>query len=534
MMPAMIDRRSSILGILSLSASLHFIGAAALAHDECVTEPMQAYLRSLIERNRAQLAMPAPPAAPEGGLADGDGLASSPMYRFYPMAGNMQADIVNGSFVDLDPGNGAFHDFECRPFTRDAHAGVDTSIPSFAQQWIGVPVFAARDGTVVFVNDGEPDENINGGFLGNLVVLDHGDGFESQYWHLKKDSIPVVLGQVVKAGQQIGMVGSSGNSFGPHLHFQTMAFDGSQWQVYDPFHGACNPGDPDFVDQADLDTEALVLYDFGITRTDLFTLEHPWWEPWPLPVDPQIAVTDDSVVFWWYVYNFPAQCQIGVKFIRPDGSVADDSSWNWGNPAVIRSYSNWFAWSVEWLQPMVGTWHLHFSLNGQLLIDAPFEMVTTIDPGFNRPPEPIGAAFDPPSADPDEVIFCRVITTPVKEDLDWDVVRYHYAWRVNGLLVREVTTAAHSDAIPRATGSSGRALSCTVTAGDGVASAAPVTLNGAFGGLLGDFNGDGEVDGDDLGTLLGEWGPCPGCQSDFNGSGTVDGDDLGSLLGSWN
>ncbi len=48
-----------------------------------------------------------------------------------------------------------------------------------------------------------------------------------------------------------------------------------------------------------------------------------------------------------------------------------------------------------------------------------------------------------------------------------------------------------------------------------------------------DFNCDGVVNGDDLGTLLGEWGLCPGCQADLNDDGRVDGNDLGTLLGLW-
>jgi len=48
-----------------------------------------------------------------------------------------------------------------------------------------------------------------------------------------------------------------------------------------------------------------------------------------------------------------------------------------------------------------------------------------------------------------------------------------------------------------------------------------------------DFNGDCIVDGNDLGTLLGLWGPCDGCAADFNGDGVVDGNDLGTLLGFW-
>ncbi|MBM4112145.1 MAG: hypothetical protein FJ253_02045 [Phycisphaerae bacterium] len=48
-----------------------------------------------------------------------------------------------------------------------------------------------------------------------------------------------------------------------------------------------------------------------------------------------------------------------------------------------------------------------------------------------------------------------------------------------------------------------------------------------------DLDFDGDVDGSDLGALLGQWDACPGCPADFNGDGVVDGDDLGSLLGAW-
>ncbi|MBM4112703.1 MAG: hypothetical protein FJ253_04910 [Phycisphaerae bacterium] len=48
-----------------------------------------------------------------------------------------------------------------------------------------------------------------------------------------------------------------------------------------------------------------------------------------------------------------------------------------------------------------------------------------------------------------------------------------------------------------------------------------------------DFNCDDVVDGNDLGTLLGSWGPCAGCNTDLNGDGVVDGEDLGALLGAW-
>jgi hypothetical protein len=51
--------------------------------------------------------------------------------------------------------------------------------------------------------------------------------------------------------------------------------------------------------------------------------------------------------------------------------------------------------------------------------------------------------------------------------------------------------------------------------------------------IEGDLNGDGLVDGADLGLLLAAWGPCAGCPADLDGNGEVDGGDLGILLGAW-
>ena len=57
-----------------------------------------------------------------------------------------------------------------------------------------------------------------GTVYGNFVRVDHGDGFTSFYGHM--DSISVTKGQKVALGQQVGKVGSTGKSTGPHLHFE--------------------------------------------------------------------------------------------------------------------------------------------------------------------------------------------------------------------------------------------------------------------------------------------------------------------------
>ncbi len=78
--------------------------------------------------------------------------------------------------------------------------------------WTGAPVKSADSGYVTVAGGGW-----NSGY-GNYVVIDHGNGFVSLYAHLH--SIYVRAGESVARGQQIGTLGNTGNSTGPHLHFE--------------------------------------------------------------------------------------------------------------------------------------------------------------------------------------------------------------------------------------------------------------------------------------------------------------------------
>lgn len=494
----------------------------------CVTHEMASAARTAADGNRVKIGLGPTPCV---GCADTD--ADSPALAFFPMAGVIGADIMNGQFVDLDPTSPGFKDFACRPYAYDGHRGTDCGLRGFAEQFIGVPVFAARDGVVVFANDGESDTNLSGGFLGNVIFIDHADGFETQYWHLKKNSVLVSVGQQVKAGQEIGRAASSGNSFGPHLHFEMLKNGPSGWEVYEPFAGACRPGQSGWVDQDELDTDAPFFVDFGITRTFLQDLSPPWYEPWPLPTDAQLQTTDPWVVFWWHGYNFPVNALVRVKFTRPNGSVADDAQWNWGNAETYRFIKNWFAWDLQWMGPMTGTWRLQFWLDGQLMVDAPFLVVASVDPAFNRPPAAIGAVFEPALATATDALFCRVLTVPLHEDPEWDVVKYHYVWTVNGVVVRDVTTAAQSDAIPAQSAAPGARICCSVTPSDGTVDGPGSSISVLIAGAPGDVNGDGLVNGADLAIVLGSWGACSCCAADRNDDGVVDGADIAIVLGNW-
>ena len=87
------------------------------------------------------------------------------------------------------------------------HGGIDITGGGI----YGKPIYASRAGTVIKAAWG------NTGY-GNYVIIDHGDGFVSLYGHCS--SLSVSTGQSVSKGQHIANVGSTGNSTGPHLHFE--------------------------------------------------------------------------------------------------------------------------------------------------------------------------------------------------------------------------------------------------------------------------------------------------------------------------
>ncbi|MER7517349.1 M23 family metallopeptidase [Streptomyces sp. NPDC126499] len=89
------------------------------------------------------------------------------------------------------------------------HSGQDFAVP------VGTPVKAAGAGTVVKAG---PYGGGDGPAYGNAIVVKHANGTYSQYAHLSK--IKVHVGQKVSAGQRIALSGNTGNSSGPHLHFE--------------------------------------------------------------------------------------------------------------------------------------------------------------------------------------------------------------------------------------------------------------------------------------------------------------------------
>lgn len=140
---------------------------------------------------RHQPIAPAPPASPVTPAAP-----ATPTAPVAPFIVPTKSHKVNVKFGMTDPVWSREH--------THAHKGIDLGAKT------GTPVYASRDGEVSFVAK-------EAGW-GNRVIVKHTDGYQTLYAHL--DNFIVEPGQKVSAGQIIGAVGSTGNSPGPHLHFE--------------------------------------------------------------------------------------------------------------------------------------------------------------------------------------------------------------------------------------------------------------------------------------------------------------------------
>ena len=131
------------------------------------------------------------------GVVAGDGIDSSGNQLVKPL---LHATISQGfgcTSVTLEPFNPS-----CP--SKHWHSGIDLVAP------FGTPVFAIASGTATVIND-------KSGF-GLHIIIDHGGGITSLYGHLIR--VDVANGEDVVSGEVIGAVGSTGNSTGPHLHFE--------------------------------------------------------------------------------------------------------------------------------------------------------------------------------------------------------------------------------------------------------------------------------------------------------------------------
>jgi hypothetical protein len=344
-------------------------GAAPLGQSEpCLTEEQRQEIKTQVYRSSAELRS-------RGLLTSGISQVSLawPLKGATPLGDPGVHGISN--FVDQNlfyPNQ--LRDYFCGmpPRTYDTaggynHSGTDMFTWPFS--WLKmdrnhVQVAAAAPGTIVGKPDGNYDRSCTtAGGMWNAVYVEHADGSTAWYGHLKNGSLTTKLvGQTVVAGEYLGIVGSSGNSTGPHLHFELYdEFDA----LIDPYQGTCNT-----LNLTSWWTSQRPYFDSAVNRLATHTAP-PVFPACPTQETPNLSnyfLPGATAYFAAYYRDHVAGQQTAYSIQRPDGSTF--ASWNHTAPTTY-SAAYWY-WPYTLPASPVGRWNFR----------AVYQTVTT-NHGFN-------------------------------------------------------------------------------------------------------------------------------------------------------
>jgi len=272
-------------------------------------------------------------------------------------------------FVDQNPAfPNALLDYNCGTRTYDTaagynHKGVDIFTWPFPWNKMDndeVEVVAAAPGTIVLREDGAFDRSCaaNNNFW-NAVYVQHADGSYAWYGHMKNGSLtPKGVGQTVVAGERLGVVGSSGNSTGPHLHLEVYDSLGS---LNEPYYGPCNA-----MNTTSWWQSQRPYYDSAVNAmsTGIAAVDHGTCPNQGSP-NAQSLFHRGQYIYFTTFYRDQLSTQMSTYRVRgPDDVVY----WEWTHNSPAPYYAaSWWYWSFydpAWAGPN-GVWSFEVTFNGK-------------------------------------------------------------------------------------------------------------------------------------------------------------------------
>lgn len=252
------------------------------------------------------------------------------------------AHYATSAFVDQNTAVGPFEDWNCGARSYDQHRGTD--IFTWPYGWLSMDlsrlqVLAAAPGTILVRADGNPDRSCAaGGGNANLIVIQHADGSTAIYGHFKNGSVtPKLAGETVATGEYLGIVGSSGSSTGPHLHFEVHDTGTYPGPLLDPYDGLCET----------------------LTQGSLWTQQPAYRQPtinhastgFAAPVLPacptqetsnekRLFANGDPIYFRAYVRDLTTGLQLDFAVHRPNGSLYQSTTYT-ATQDVNAAYVSW-------------------------------------------------------------------------------------------------------------------------------------------------------------------------------------------------
>jgi len=265
------------------------------------------------------------------------------------------------NYVDWSPSDNLL-DYHCGSVTYDSHQGTDIELLDFYDMDEGVPILAAASGQVVYRHDGEFDRRTTwvNGVQANGVIVQQPDGSEAWYWHMRKNSVRVDVGDSVVVGDTLGLVGSSGFSSGPHLHFEV-----NQNTILDPYQGPCQTDSSLWVQQPDY----ILNLPFELMSHGVTTLPLSWALVCERPPTKTHITAGDTLYSWLRLRNVQANDQLTWEFYY-QGNLWNAYTFS---PGTTYPSSWWYIW---WVLPTTsnfyGNWTMKIYRNSDFLAQQDF------------------------------------------------------------------------------------------------------------------------------------------------------------------
>jgi murein DD-endopeptidase MepM/ murein hydrolase activator NlpD len=278
------------------------------------------------------------------------------------------------AFADHNPASGQVLDYNGGTRTYDSHRGTDYALSPFSWNKVDAgeaQVVAAADGTIINKANVDPTDhncNVSSNDPWNYVALLHADGRLTIYGHMRYNSLTSKgVGATVVQGEYLGTAASSGNSSGPHLHFEVRygSFSTAEWM--DPYAGPnSQPGS--------LWANQRPYYDSAINK--LSTHSSP--PSTPNPCQPSITNLQDSftslsnIYLYAYYRDYQGTLSTQLKIYRPDASVYKSWQYTPGSPAFSSEWKNGWVENLPANEP-AGTWRFEATYNGHVY-ETPFTL----------------------------------------------------------------------------------------------------------------------------------------------------------------
>ena len=335
-------------------------------------------------------------------------------------------------YYDRAPQGGRAVDYAGRGRVYDGHTGSDFGLSSMDHMDEGVPVLAVADGIVREIQDGNFDRQVSRGKgrADNFVVIDHGGGRFTRYRHLRKGSVAVKPDDRVRAGHQIALVGSAGDSAFPHLHLDVI----ENGRSVDPFGLGTQSRwsvQPEYLPFARVS-------DAGLTR---WHLRKPW--PWVPGRIQNIPSGSRGLVAWAFLLQDRSGRPRQWRLVAPYGKVIARQAFKQPKHVHVRTAY----WNLGAVAFTPGLWRVQLwerdlrDSREKRLLDMPVcaGPCPTVPPG----PPPV-ALFRQ-----DRIYLCEVTTENddiVGENLGR--LRYEYRWSRGATILRKAITGQRGDVLP--------------------------------------------------------------------------------------